>query len=773
MVERLAELAEPAEARGNAFSPEALVAFYEQMEPPPDLRSQVQLSAQKARALLHAGRSEEALELLEAAREQIAAELRLFKPAFVDSIDDLTALAALRLGEQQNCLLDHTIASCLLPIEGEGVHRAPEGAERAVELWAGLLERRAAAGDPEVELLGTRWLLNIAAMAAGRHPEGIPERWRIPAATFDSEAPMLRFRDVAPALGLDVVGLSGGVVIEDFDGDHLLDVLVSSWGLTDPLRLFHNQGQGASGSVEYVEVSEAAGLAGLGGGLNLVPADYDNDGDVDVLVLRGAWQGAQGLHPNSLLRNDTTGRVSSSPDEPLRFSDVTESAGLLDFHPTQTAAWADFDGDGWLDLFVGNESVGRHRNPCKLFLSRRDASGEVRFQDFASLAGVDLTGYVKGVAAGDFDNDGWPDLYVSRLLEPNVLLRNLGPSNDDGPESGLAVPRFEDVTAAAGVAEPRNSFPTWFFDYDGDGWLDLFVSGYPVDIFEADASDVAADALGLPTQGARLRLYHNLGAMMPEGGGRFADATEIAGLDHVVPTMGSSFGDLDADGFPDLYLGTGAPDFRALVPNRMFWNGPGPPGLSSLFAARQFFDVTTAGGFGHLQKGHGVTFADLDHDGDQDVYAVMGGAYSGDVYQNVLFANPVAEGPVAVTLMLEGTRSNRRALGARIELVIEREGEVERRSTWVSTGGSFGAGPHRQVVGLRDASGKVGKVLRLSVDWPRGASPDKLAETFDGPFLAGHAYYLVEGTGTATSVILPELTLPEPAAHHSGDHPVN
>ena len=92
------------------------------------------------------------------------------------------------------------------------------------------------------------------------------------------------------------------------------------------------------------------------GGLNICQADYDNNGYADVLVLRGAWLD-EGRYPNSLLANRGDGR----------FFDATEAAGLLTFHPTQTAAWGDFDNDGWIDLFVGNESQGSAIHPCELF----------------------------------------------------------------------------------------------------------------------------------------------------------------------------------------------------------------------------------------------------------------------------------------------------------------------------------------------------------------------------------------------------------------------
>src|SRR5262249_4742441 len=153
------------------------------------------------------------------------------------------------------------------------------------------------------------------------------------------------------------------------------------------------------------------------------------------------------------------------------FTDVTAKAGLLNNLPSQTAVWADFNNYGWLDLFVGNEIVrdkiawpAGTRN-FRLYVNNRDGT----FTDVGPESGIQLTGMVKGATADDYDNDGWQDLYVSVMGGDNHLFRNIGASGK--------VPHFVDVTAHAGVAEPRMSFTTWFFDYDNDGWPDIFVSG--------------------------------------------------------------------------------------------------------------------------------------------------------------------------------------------------------------------------------------------------------------------------------------------------------
>ena len=143
-------------------------------------------------------------------------------------------------------------------------------------------------------------------------------------------------------------------------------------------------------------------------GLNLLQADYDNDGDLDIYVLRGAWLGQAGRHPDSLLRND--GKA--------RFRDATFDAGLGEAHyPTQTAAWADYDNDGDLDLYVGNEVF-----PCRLFRNNGDGS----FTDVAEFAGVTNDDVAKAVVWGDYDGDRYPDLYVSNFGGPNRLYHNNG-----------------------------------------------------------------------------------------------------------------------------------------------------------------------------------------------------------------------------------------------------------------------------------------------------------------------------------------------------------
>lgn len=626
-----------------------------------------------------AGQTREGITILESLAQQLGISVHTLN-AQSKPLLDLLAIANLRLGEQENCAAGTAANACILPLDGGARHLKPEGARKAVALYTAM-------GRAFPQDLGSRWLLNVAWMALGGYPDSVPPAMRIAGLDQRKRADFPVYRNVAGALGIDAMSNAGGVAIDDFDGDGLLDLFVTAWGLRDPVRLYIADGHGG-----YTDRAPLTGLDGITGGLNVSHADYDNDGRPDVFVMRGAWLGGPGGHPNSLLRNLGGGR----------FADVTIGAGLLSKHPTPTAAWADFDLDGWLDLFVGNESgiaTGQGSHPSELWLNNRDGT----FSNVAARVGVDVDAFVKGATWGDVNNDGLPDLYLSILNAPNKLYVNRGGRWPGGW-------RFEERAVAAGVDRPLASFATWFWDVDQDGWDDLFVASYDIGAGQALHDGVAAEYLRQPMRVETSRLFIN------NRDGTFRDASRAAGLDtKAIFAMGANFGDLDNDGWLDAYLGTGNPDLRSIIPNRMLRNVGGT----------RFEEVSIAGGFAHLQKGHAVAFADLDGDGDEDIYTVMGGAYEGDIFANVLFENP-GWANTWVTLQLEGRTANRSAFGARVR-VVTRDAQGARRvqHRTVGTGGSFGSNPLALHMGL----GAAIAIDSVVVTWPDAA---RLNTTYTG-----------------------------------------
>ena len=612
--------------------------------------------------LLKAGQSREAAKILEQFPEKASSLKDVNEKS--KSFYELLAITYMRIGEQENCIINHTNESCLYPIKGGGIHSLEEGSQAAIRIYEKILEK-----FPDDQR--SRYLLNLAYMTLGEYPQKVPAKWRMDPNALASDYPLPHFANIAPNLGFNENGLAGGCIADDFDNDGYIDLIFSSWGMKDQIRYFKNNGDGT-----FAERTGPAGLNGVTGGLNIIQADYNNDGYLDFLILRGGWKPMKefGIEPNSLIKNNGDGT----------FSDMTFDAGLYSVRPTQAAVWFDFDRDGWLDLFIGNETLqGQNNYPSEFY--RNEGNGH--FTEMPESAGLKITAFVKGVASSDVNNDGLDDLYVSIMNGPNKLFINKGGRSP-------ADWRFEETGAAAGVQEPALSFPTWFFDFNNDGLEDIFAGSFDSGTFLNQSSGLG----NLRTEVLYPRLYEN------KGNGTFTELSEQLKLGEPLQIMGCNYGDLDNDGFPDMYLGTGDPDFRSIFPNKMYRNNAG----------KEFQDVTTAGGFGHIQKGHGVAFADFDLDGDQDIYTVLGGAYSGDVFQDALFENP-GNNNNWITIALEGTKSNRSAIGARIKLTVkDADGKTREIFSRVSSGGSFGGNSLQQEIGIGNAI----SIEKLEINWP-------------------------------------------------------
>ena len=663
MIDILAKKSKNSNPETNIYANKKRLAWLQKQNFDNDIASKLQHKAVIANEMLNAGYPQQAIDQYNYVLNTIDS-LQLNAPEeFINSVLDLLAITNLRLGEETNCLDGHNSESCIIPIRGSGIHRDKSGASQAIEIYKKLLSMQ-----PNDFVY--RWLINLAYMLKGDFPEGVPEQWLIPQLKTSESIEFPEFKEISSKIGLDHIGLAGGSITEDFDNDGDIDILASSWGNNNQIQLFINDGNG-----HFSNKTNESNLIGITGGLNIVHGDYNNDGFVDIFVLRGGWFSEDGKIPNSLLKNNGDGT----------FIDVTISAKVYSEFPTQTASWGDYNNDGLLDLIIGNETTNGPIYNSELYHNNGDGT----FTEKSRSIGLNIFGFIKAVVWGDIDNDGDQDLFVSRLGQPNSLYRNNG---EKGNWS------FTDISNMAGVLEPIDSFPAWIFDYNNDGWEDIWVSGY-----DNSTGHVAMDYLGIPNDGETPRLYKN------NKDGTFSNVTLETNMNHPLLTMGSNFGDINNDGFLDIYIGTGDPDYRSIQPNRMFINENG----------KKFKDVTFESRLGHLQKGHGVSFADIDGDGDLDIHAVMGGAYEGSVYQNTLYENPGNWNTNWIGLSLHGSQSNTLAIGARIEVVLETGNSIYRT---VSSGGSFGGNTFQQMIGI----GQNNKISSINIYWPKSGESQVL-----------------------------------------------
>lgn len=622
-----------------------------------------QTEYQRGEALLKTGDEMQSIIALKNLVDQVD------NPFVIPQLKDLMrtyALANLRLGERQNCINNHSSESCILPIRGNGIHKIETGSREAIRIFTKIL----IANPLDYE---SQWLLNIAYMTLGEYPAEVPAKWLIPDIDKDrSNLSIKPFVDVAPELGLNIRNNAGGVIMEDMNNDGYLDVILSDWRLDKPMHYFQNDQKGG-----FVDISVKSGLARLHGGLNLLLADYNNDGNPDIFVLRGAWCGRYGRQPNSLLRNNGDDT----------FTDVTIESGLFSKHPTQTGQWRDFNNDGWLDLFIGNESsIANEPEPCELYISNRDGT----FTEVAAKAGCQVIEFIKSVAAGDYNNDGLTDLFLSSTFGRRILLKNTGIVDN--------IPQFVEATQEAGLKDINvRTFITWFWDYNNDGWLDIFVCGY--EFGESIAHTACTELLGIPNKSSIMYLYKN------NKDGTFINVSKEAGLNTAVYAMGSNFGDIDNDGYLDMYLGTGNPLYSSLVPNRLFKN----------MGNEKFVDITIPARVGNLQKGHGVAIADIDNDGDQDIFIEMGGAFPGDTYNNSLYMNPGQSNNNWINIRLVGNETNRSAIGTRIKVSFKEHGKERTVYRDLNYGGSFGSSTLRREIGVGEAE----MIDEIEITWQK------------------------------------------------------
>ncbi len=507
----------------------------------------------------------------------------------------------------------------------------------------------------------------------------------------------LRFTHVSGANGNYYLAeeMGAGAALFDYDADGDLDVFLVQGGSLDPKvppaaapaaptsRLFRNDvsraGDGRP-TLRFTDVTEAAGVGLRSYGMGAAVGDYDNDGDLDLFVTS--------FGPDTLYRNNGNGT----------FTDVSGDAGVSDAQWSTSAAFVDYDRDGDLDLFVANyldftvagnkrctDPTGardycgpRAYTPVRDRLYRNEGGG--RFTDATEITGIARAdGAGLGVAAGDFNGDGWPDLYVANDATPNQLWINQrnGTFIDEGLLSGSAL-------SAAG--NPEGSMGIAAGDYDRDGDEDLFVTNLA---------------------GETSVLYAN------DGRGSFDDVRVRAGLG--APTaaftgFGTNWIDYDNDGWLDLFIANGGVNvieaqrgqpFPFRMTNQLFRNA----------GTGRFEETSAAGGsaFTHADIHRGAAFGDLDNDGDLDIVVT---ANNGPVR---LLLNQAAGGRHWIGVRVMQPSLNRFAVGAWIG--IERVGQPTLWSRVRTDGSYLSASDVRVYFGL--GAGRSGSNA-LVVQWPDG-----------------------------------------------------
>ncbi len=559
---------------------------------------------------------------------------------------------------------------------------------------------------------------------------GVTVLFSIPAG---SQTSYPHFQDVARPSGLTVPhisgekryileSMSGGVGFFDCDNDGKLDVVVVNGSTVDRFRqggdplvtLYHQDSD-----FHFTDITKQAGLTRKGWGMGVAVADFDNDGRLDLFVT--------GYGGTALYRNLGN----------CKFEDVTERAGLKVDGLTTGAAWADYDRDGFVDLFVARyvhvdinklPEPGSDQHNCRykgllvqcgpwgmegetdfLFQNRGDGT----FEDVSKKAGVSdpAKHYGLGAVWGDYDNDGWPDLYVANDAGPNYLYHN----KHDGT--------FEDVgllsgTALSGEGQEQGSMGVDFGDFDHDGLLDIVVTN-----FAEQADD----------------LYRNEG---PRGFLDLAWSSKMGQTVYPYVRWGTGFVvHFDNDGWPDIFIASGHvyPQVDSIENNISKYRQP-----MFLFrnkGDRTFEDITRTTGLSSvpLASRRGAAFGDVKNDGNIDILVLNVGAPPS------LFIQDVPSPRHRVLFRLVGTKSNRAAIGGRVTITTGGMTQFNE----VRGGGSYlSQNDLRLHFGLGEA-----KIMEtVNIRWPNGNT--ETLHNID----ADAIYTITEGQGITSTQQLPPTT---------------
>lgn len=462
-----------------------------------------------------------------------------------------------------------------------------------------------------------------------------------------------QYQEISQAAGIDAAGPFRGLAFGDFDGDGWDDLYVCS--RLGENKLYRNRGNGT-----FIDVSKAAGVNSSANTRLAIWGDLNNDGYPELYL---------GLEnePDILFLNNGNGT----------FTDISWSAGIYNPANPFSVSMADVNQDGRLDIYVAN-----FKTENKLYLN----NGALTFSDYTFRSGALSTRNAMATLFFDYDNDHDLDLYLVHDGQPNLLYRNTG----DG--------RFEEISEAAGVADPGFGMGADAGDINNDGWLDLYVTN----LYEN-------------------KLYLN------NGDGAFSDISKSAGVDDYGMGWGTNFLDFNNDGWLDLYVANDS--YFSPYPNVLYQNN----------GDLTFQIVEPEGPVSSRLGGYGSACADIDLDGRPDI--ALSNTGTNDRLQ--LFENNYPPGSW-VGFRLVGTASNRDAVGARMEVW---DDQGVKRLEEIAAGSSFASqNSLLQHFGLGAATG----IDSVRILWPSGL------EQRIGDLEAGHYYQITEGG--APEILNPQVT---------------
>ena len=672
---------------------------------------------------------------LEVRRVSFAQELTIGRGAFLEQLRrSLTVFSTIEVAEFQVTGIEsrRTRVRWELVGSGPGFYREQRVSELELEWSEAFLLRSWRAGKETRSRSAKPWFGDISAGAfrgvasySDQMLLGVDE-WRT---VLDA------------ASGIDVYG-HNGVSVGDIDGDGFDDLYVCQpAGL--PNRLYRNRGDGT-----FEDITEASGVGLLDNTACAIIADFDRDGRQDLVVVRASGP--------LLFLNQGGGKFRLRPDA-FQFANPPQGTFT-------GAAAADYDRDGWLDiyfcLYAYYQGTDQYKYPTPYyaaengppnFMMRNNRDGS--FSDVTTRSGLNENNTRYSFCCGwsDFNGDGWPDLYVVNDFGRKNLYRN----NGDGT--------FTDVAREAGVEDVGAGMGVCWFDYDNDGAEDLYVA----DMWTAAGERIASQSGFQKQAGRDVRSMYRKHAMgnslfRNRGGGHFEDVTASSGTGMGRWAWSSDAWDFDHDGFADLYVVNGmvsgairedlnsffwrqvvakSPDsgkpseeyergwnaINELLRSDWTWSGRERNVFFANNGDGTFADVSGAVGLDFLEDGRSFALADFDQDGRQELFLKNRTSPQLRVLKNI-----VEELPLSIAFRLRGVKSNTDAIGARVTI----ETEAGKQTRTVQAGSGFLSQHSKDLVfGLGKASGPV----KAMVQWPSG-----LAQEFGG-LAAGHRVWIVEG----------------------------